>query len=276
MFPAIDLGIVEIPLYSSIFILAFFVAVLAARRTGPSYGITKEDILYGAVYAAIGIFVGAKLLYFITKLPALISGWDTVLKGLQENTIRTLLYVGNFALGGLVFYGGLIGGLFGIYRYCRHFKVPFVPFLDVFAPLIPFLHGMGRIGCFLSGCCYGIEYHGPGSVRFPHNDLVPGLDAVPRFPVQLLESFLNFVLCGILIYVSRKKNMKNGRTMGIYLIYYAIARFGLEMLRGDKIRGGISIFSTSQIISVILLPLGIVLVRGKWLEKRCKDSENVV
>lgn len=64
--------------------------------------------------------------------------------------------------------------------------------------------------------------------------------------------------------------------MGIYLIYYAIARFGLELLRGDKIRGGISILSTSQIISVILLPAGIILVRGKWLEKRCKRSENVV
>lgn len=276
MFPAIDLGIVQIPLYSSIFILAFIAAVFAARKMGPSYGIAKEDILYGAVYAAIGILIGAKLLYFITKLPALLSAWDAVVKGLQKNTLSTLLYVANFAFGGLVFYGGLIGGLCGVYRYCRHFKIPFVPFLDVFAPLIPFLHGMGRIGCFLSGCCYGIAYYGPGSVQFPHNDLIPGLDAVPRFPVQLLEAFLNFILCGILLWLSRKKNLKHGRTMGIYLIYYAIARFGLEMLRGDKIRGGISIFSTSQIISVILLPLGIILVRGKWLEKRCKESENVV
>lgn len=276
MFPAIDLGFVEIPLYSTIFIVAFFIAVLAARRMGPSYGIAKEDILYGAVYAGIGILIGAKVLYFITKLPALVSAWDAVVKGLQKNTVSTLFYVADFAFGGLVFYGGLLGGLCGIYRYCRHFKVPFVPFLDIFAPLIPFLHGMGRIGCFLSGCCYGIAYYGPGRVWFPHNDRIPGLDAVPRFPVQLLEAFLNFVLCGILIYAGRKKNLKNGRAMGIYLIYYAIARFGLELLRGDKIRGGISILSTSQIISVILLPAGIILVRGKWLEKRCKRSENVV
>lgn len=63
--------------------------------------------------------------------------------------------------------------------------------------------------------------------------------------------------------------------MGIYLIYYSIARFLLEMLRGDKIRGSISVFSTSQLISLILLPVGIVLVRGKWVEKHCKEEKVV-
>ena len=97
-------------------------------------------------------------------------------------------------------------------------------------------------------------------------------DTQPRFPVQLLEAGMNFVLCIILLQLSKKEKMWNGRTMGIYLIYYSIARFGLEMLRGDKIRGGISLFSTSQLISILLLPIGIILLHGKWTEKYCKDS----
>lgn len=172
----------------------------------------------------------------------------------------------NYLFGGLVFYGGLIGAFLGIFCYCKQYHLSYVSYMDVFAPLIPFVHGIGRIGCFCSGCCYGIEYHGPFAIQFPYNEAVPQLSQVPRFPVQLLEALMNFLLCGILFCLMKKKNLRNGRLMGIYLIYYSIARFLLEMLRGDKIRGSISIFSTSQLISLILLPVGIVLVRGKWVE----------
>lgn len=267
MFPYIDLGIVEIPVYSSLFLIAFFVAVLAARKAGEKFGITKEDVLYGAVYAAIGILIGAKVLYFITKIPALVNNWSSVTTAFQKDAMQTILYLVNFSFGGMVFYGGLIGAVIGVWRYCHHFRVPFIPYLDIFAPLIPFIHGVGRIGCFCAGCCYGMEYHGWGSVQFPHSDIIPNLDAVPRFPVQLLEAGMNFVLCVILLHLSKKETMRNGKTMGIYLIYYSIARFGLEMLRGDKIRGGISFFSTSQLISLILLPIGIILLQGKWIQK---------
>ena len=73
MFPYIDLGIVYIPVYSSLFIVAFFLAVLAARKRGRRFGISKEDVLYGSIYAVIGILIGAKVLYFITKIPVLVG-----------------------------------------------------------------------------------------------------------------------------------------------------------------------------------------------------------
>ncbi len=276
MFPIIDLGFVKIPIYSALFFLGFLVAVLAARKAGGKFGIAKEDVLYAAIYAAIGILIGAKLLYFFTKVPVLIKGWAIITKEFHANPMQTLLFLLNYSFGGMVFYGGLIGAVFGVWRYCRRYRLPFVPYLDIFAPLIPFIHGVGRIGCFCSGCCYGIEYHGPGSVQFPHNELIKGLDAVPRFPVQLLEAGMNFILCVILLFLSNKKNMRGGRTTGIYLIYYAIARFGLEMLRGDKIRGSISLLSTSQWISLFLLPVGILLVHGRWLEKHCKERQSIV
>lgn len=267
MFPSINLGIVDIPLYSSLFIIAFFFSILIARKRGPHFGIDKSDVLYGAIYGGIGILIGSKVVYFLTKLPVLIQKWDIVVKSFEEDIWSTLIYIINFSFGGLVFYGGLIGAVIGVWRYCYRFRIPFVPYLDIFAPLIPFIHGVGRIGCFCAGCCYGVEYYGFGSIRFPKNSLVPGLGDVPRFPVQLLEAGMNFVLCAILFLISKKDTMKNGKLMGIYLIYYSIARFGLEMLRGDKIRGGISLFSTSQLISLLILPIGILLLSSKLIKK---------
>ena len=82
-------------------------------------------------------------------------------------------------------------------------------------------------------------------------------------PVQLMEAGLNFIFFGIMIYLFRKKEIRGGRLMGIYLLYYSLARFVLELLRGDKIRGSVGLFSTSQLISVMLVPVGIVLVTGK-------------
>ena len=80
---------------------------------------------------------------------------------------------------------------------------------------------------------------------------------------------------GILMYVGKKGICKTGQMMGIYLLYYTMARFFLEMLRGDQIRGSVGIFSTSQLISILLLPIGIYLLTGKLSkEKPLTEPEN--
>lgn len=264
MYPTVSFGgVFEIPLYGIIFLMGVVFAVLMGRRLAPEVAVSKEDVLYGTVYILIGILIGAKLVYLITKLPSLFSVMPAVRASFGKNGQATLIYLLNYLFGGYVYYGGLIGAVIGVYLYCRQYNVKFVSFMDIFAPLIPFVHGMGRIGCFLAGCCYGIEYHGFGSVQFPENKLIPALDDVPRVPVQLLEAGLNFIFFGIMIYLFRKKEIRGGRLLGIYLLYYSVARFVLELLRGDKIRGSVGIFSTSQLISAILVPVGIFLVTGK-------------
>lgn len=249
---------IKIPLYGAIFMIGLFLAVFLARKLAPHFQGTKEDTTYAAAYAAIGILIGAKLLYFITKMPNIIIKKDSFLLLLQEAPLQALEY----AFGGFVFYGGLLGAILGVWIYCRQYKVPFPPLLDIFAPFIPLAHGFGRIGCFFAGCCYGKEYHGIFSVRFPYNEQIPELSEVPRVPVQLIEAGLNFVMFGILFYLAKKKICKRGQMMGIYLIYYTVARFLLEMLRGDELRGGVGILSTSQLISILLIPVGVYLLTG--------------
>ena len=268
MLPSIHLfGTVDLPMYGIIFIIAFFIAVLIAGKLAPSYGLPKEDIIYAAIYAAIGLGIGAKLMYFFSKLPQIITHFSTFIAYVKQSPLDA----GAYAFGGLVFYGGLLGAAAGVYVYCRIYKVPVYPYMDIVAPLIPFVHGFGRIGCFMAGCCYGIEYYGPFSIQFPYNELVPELDDVPRFPVQLLEAGLNFLMCGVLFFLMKKMKMKTGQLLGIYLVYYTIARFCLEFLRGDVIRGNVLGVSTTQWISFLLFPIGIMLIRGKWIEKREKQ-----
>lgn len=272
MYPTIDLGIVRIPLYITLFLIGFVLMVVWARKISERYNYPKADILYLSLYSGIGILIGAKIMYFVSKLPIIIPNFDVYIEYWKTNPTGAL----NYSFGGLVFYGGLIGAVLGAFIYCKQYKMPFLPLMDIFAPLIPFVHGMGRIGCFLAGCCYGKEYHGFGSVQFPENELIPTLDDVPRVPVQLIEAGLNFVIAAVLYILMKRGKMKTGQLMGIYIVYYTVVRFLMEMLRGDDVRGSIGGVSTSQIISIILIPIGIVLVHGKWLGKRLDRNKNIV
>ena len=264
MYPYIELGIAKIPTYLLMFLIGFVIMIFWARKLAPKYNYPKEDIFYVSLYAAIGILIGAKIMYFVSKLPVIITKFDAYIELWKLSPADAI----NFSFGGLVFYGGLIGAVIGAYIYCRQFKMPFSPLMDIFAPLIPFVHGMGRIGCFLAGCCYGKEYHGFGSVQYPANELIDALDDVPRVPVQLIEAGLNFIITAVLVMIMYKCKLKVGQLLGIYIVYYTVIRFLMEMLRGDAIRGNVGGVSTSQIISIVLIPIGLVLLRGKWLERR--------
>ncbi len=259
MYPYLKIGALSIPLYTVVFLLAFAAAVLVARKICYRYGVDKDDILYASIYGILGLFVGAKLFYFISKLPVILVKFDVYIEYIKTDFWRAM----NYSFGGLVFYGGLIGMVAGMYIYCRIYKLKFMPFTDVLAPLIPGVHGVGRIGCFLAGCCYGKEYHGVGCVRFPQNDMIPELDDVPRIPVQLIEAGFNFIMCIILLILVYRAKMKTGQLMGIYIVYYSIIRVCMELMRGDVIRGNIMGISTSQLISIILFPIGIYLIMSK-------------
>ncbi|MBE5938900.1 MAG: prolipoprotein diacylglyceryl transferase [Lachnospiraceae bacterium] len=253
MYPFINLGPIQIPVYGLLAVVGFALALYVATFSCKLYRFPLMDCAFAAIFAGIGIIVGAKALYVITVLPNL-PQW------IKDGYSLTEIVMALFA--GLVFYGGFIGALVGAFIYCKMYHLHFLGFLNIMVPSIPLFHSIGRLGCFFAGCCYGIEYHGFGAVKFPYNELVPELSEVSRFPVQLFEAGLNFLLfIGLFIY-SRKKR-KPGSLLGIYLICYAIIRFSLEMLRGDVARGIFFGISTSQWISLLLIPVGVFFILRK-------------
>ena len=219
------------------------------------YDIKKEDIFYASMFAIIGIGIGAKLLYIITIIPDLIRNinvldWKTLIPRLLQ--------------GGFVFYGGLIGGVIGLYVYSKSFKISFNKICMILIPVVPIFHSIGRIGCLLAGCCYGMEYHGFGSIIFYNSDLAP--IGVPLFPMQIVESICNLIIF-IIILLTYKRFKGTYKTIALYSVLYSVVRFFLEFYRGDAARG-IIVLSTSQWISIALFIVGIALfIYDKKLRK---------
>ncbi len=151
-----------------------------------------------------------------------------------------------------VFFGGLILALIFTWFYIRKTEPDRAPYYDMAAVGIPLFHGFGRLGCFFTGCCYGMPWaHGVAYAR-PLSHAEAG---VALFPVQLIEAILNFALFFLLRRLFLKGKAR-GRLLLLYLLIYPSYRFLLEFFRGDRVRGFVGFLSTSQFISLLLIAFG--------------------
>ncbi len=196
-----------------------------------------------------GIFlsswIGAKVFFLITT---------------KQNSNELFLNTSFWLGGGFVFYGGLIFGF--LYVLLLKVITPKLS-LDYIFPALPALllgHAVGRIGCFLAGCCYGQ----PTNIFWRIH-----LHGEYRHPTQLIEAFCLMVL---FTYILKSKKEKNF-LIAFYFISYGILRFNVEFLRGDSIRGNWFGLATSQWISIVILCIGILF---KKLEKLMTWDKKVI
>lgn len=164
--------------------------------------------------------------------------------------------------GGMVLYGGLIFSLaFSIY-YIRKQNLPFGKIADSATPAIAFGLSIGRVGCFLNGCCYGV----PSSFGFvfpptsPAGLMFPGQTL---FPTQLISS-LNLLIMGLILHLFRKRDIARNRLLPLFLIFYSIHRFFIEFVRGDTFPFFLNL-TLFQIISIILIIFSLI-----WWKTRFK------
>lgn len=228
----------RIPSYSIMILLGLLIGNMIAFILIKKYKLDKYDFIIIESYTLIGAFMGAKVLYIYT-VKNLID-WSQFFKPEYLNTIMK---------GGFVFYGGLIGGMITCLIGAKIHKIDVKIYIEKLIFLVPLVHGFGRIGCFMAGCCYGIPYHGIFSVRFPEQSFAPA--HISLFPVQLLETICLFCL-SFAIYLFTK-NRLDEKGIQFYCIGYGLIRFGLEYLRYDYVRGRWLIFSTSQWISLLII-----------------------
>lgn len=267
MFPYIDFFGRHIPTYGICALVGIAAsAVLIWLMTKKRKDYNKINIVNIPIFALVGAFIGAHILYGITRLD--------VLAYIISNPNVFFASFGNaFSLlaeqfGGMVFYGGLLGALAAGKIYCKAAKIDFLLYADIFAPAIPLFHTFGRIGCFLAGCCYGAEAEW-GVVY--HNELIPEENGVTRIPIQLIEAGLNLMLAVVLVLLSRRK-LKNGTLLSFYFIIYAAIRFTDEFFRGDLIRGQVLGLSTSQWISILIFALGLVMLLRRYVIPSTKNN----
>lgn len=240
----------EIPLYSLMIVFGVCLAGAVGIILSRIKKIALFDLLCSGVYVMFGGFIGAKLLFIAVSLPTIIE---------MEISLISLLY------GGFVFYGGMIGGGLALLIYSKRYSEGYELF-DIYAVSLPLGHALGRVGCFLAGCCYGIPYDGKFSHVYTESVGLTPL-GVPLLPIQLIEAAGLVVLFFVLltIYLVLGKNQRY-LCVRIYLLSYSVMRFILEFFRGDTERGSVWIFSTAQIISVIIF-LGVI---GYYVYTRAK------
>lgn len=233
MFPTINVLGCTIFVFPIILLIAFFSCIYAYMYNGKYESMYLYEVLRCLIFILPFAVIGGKILFAVAASHSL-----------QISLIYNLLF------GGFVYYGGLIGGTVGLWIYCKYRKKMFLEMTDVFFSIIPLGQGIGRIGCYLNGCCYGCVIHSRISVKYM-------IDGVEKrvFPTWFIESFFCFAL--FLIFWRFCKTCRCGFYTSAYLIYYSIFRFFIEFFRGDKIRGVWELLSTSQIISIISLIIGI-------------------
>ncbi|MBI1860197.1 MAG: prolipoprotein diacylglyceryl transferase [Deltaproteobacteria bacterium] len=174
--------------------------------------------------------------------------------------------------GGYTFYGGLLLGMLGIYFYCRIRGVNFLRLIDIITPAAIFGSVLGRVGCFLAGCCWGKPTAMPWGVVF-HDPLAMVPDHVHALhPTQLYEAAGLLVLSIYLWFLCNRRKF-DGQVFFSALIGYAVIRFVIEFWRGDDYRGFIlgGALSYAQMVSLTLLPFTIVAM---FLYSRLRKSAN--
>src|SRR6476660_3690472 len=166
-----------------------------------------------------------------------------------------------FRSGG-VFYGGLIAAVVVALWYLRRHRMPMWTVTDVFAPGIALGHVIGRMGCFFAGCCFGSPTDVPWAITFRNPYTAENVGTplnVPLHPTQLYEAGAELLILGLLLATEKRGRPFPGRTFSAYMFLYGISRFIIEFYRGDP-RGSILMFSTSQFLSLIIVPLAIVMM----------------
>lgn len=239
------------------------------------------------------VFRGKKLGYsedFIQNLLAVIVISAFVSARLLHVSVNWNYYSQNpseiiFSREGYVFLGGFVGAVVCSIAYTLWKRQSLLGVADLFAPYLALAQGIGRIGCFLFGCCYGGVCNLPWAVQFPkespayYDHLMHGLigegasQSLPVHPTQIYESLFSFVHFGILLAI-RKHQSFRGQVAMSYLMIYSIGRFIIEIYRGDA-RGTLDgLLSTSQTISLLLFAGG--LIGYFWAWKKAAPPETVI
>lgn len=245
MYPYLELFGLNIPTYGLMMSLAFIVAILFSYFRAKKAGLDPDKLLNIAIIAIVTGVLGSYLLYiFVTY------SFSEIIACIKDGSFSV------FKSGGLVFYGGFILAALCCIWYIKAKKLSLSDYAAAIVPCIPLAHAIGRVGCFLAGCCYGKVCDTIFSVYYT-NPIGGAPVGVPVFPVQLMEAALNLVLFAILLIYTRKR-IKAFSVLFVYLIGYSIVRFSTELMRDDEIRGIFLGLSTSQWISILLFVVGVV------------------
>lgn len=232
--------------YGFMILLGILCAYLYVRYRSKEFGLDNDLIAELFLWCFAGVFVGGKLFFYLEDPGSYLQQPSLLFSNLGA---------------GFVFYGSFLFTLPLLYWFFRKNKLPVLPMFDLVAVGGTFVHGLGKIGCFLSGCCHGkvcapgqgIVFTDPRSSAEPLN--------TPLYPVQLYDALLILCIAALLVYLYPRRKFY-GQLILLYAILYGTGRTITEIYRGDEERGYIieGVLTHSQLIALAIL----VASAGLW------------
>jgi phosphatidylglycerol:prolipoprotein diacylglycerol transferase len=257
-----DLGPLQITGFGLMMMAAFLMGGWVMERDLQSRKLAPDYAWSVIVAAAIGGIIGAKIWYV-----ALHQNLDALL-----------------SRGGLVWYGGFVGGLLAVIGTGWRHRIPTAFTADLVAPALAIGYAVGRVGCFLIQDDYGGPTDLPWGVKFPEGwppttaqnlsavgvpipDGVSPFDVLAVHPTQLYETAA-MLLAFALIWRWRRLPRGTGWLFGVYLACAGVERFLVEFVRAkdDRILGS---FTVAQAMSVLVVAAGVTLL----VKRRTPDAE---
>jgi phosphatidylglycerol:prolipoprotein diacylglycerol transferase len=243
-----DFGGFTIYSYGVLLAAAYLLGLQFALKRARTRGLDPQRIMDLGIWIIISALVGAKLLLLVVDFRQ------------YAGSARDLL---GLARSGGVFYGGLIGGVTVALWYLRRHRLPLWTTTDVFAPAIALGHIVGRLGCLMAGCCFGRPASVPWAITFRDPAAAANVGTplgIPLHPTQLYEAGAEALILGVLLLLERRGRSFPGRTFWSYMLLYGLSRFIIEFYRGDSRGMVFDVLSTSQFVSVVLVPLAILML----------------
>jgi phosphatidylglycerol:prolipoprotein diacylglycerol transferase len=253
MFPKLfDLGPLTVYSYGVMLALAYLGGLQFALVRARARGIDPARIMDLGIYVIVSALLGAKLLLVVVNFNDFLD---------DPGNFLTL------ARSGGVFYGGLVTAVIVGLWYVRRHNLPTWEVADIAAPGIAFGHVLGRMGCFLAGCCYGRPTDLPWGVMFTSPLAAENVGTplgVHLHPTQLYEAGAEGLILALLLALEGKGRAFPGRTFWAYMLVYGASRFVIEIFRGDPRGMVFGDVSTSQFISLLIVPLSLVMLYRLW------------
>ena len=259
---AFKLGDFEVKWYGIILCLAIVACLVLGLLLCRKYDIKQDDVLDYVLFALPGAIVGARLYYVIFNF--------SLYKG-------NLISVFDVRSGGLAIYGGIIGAVIAIICVAKYKKHSFMHIMDFGIVFIPLGQAIGRWGNFFNQEAYGSVTNLPWGMngsRIEQEMVAAGEKAGSLVhPTFLYESLWCFALFAFLLFYSRRFKKSNGECLSLYMILYGLERALVEGLRTDSLYIGSTNIRVSQLLSVILILLGLTLFID--CRRRVKNNEVV-
>ena len=258
------LGRFEVSAYFMWIVIGCVSAAHVVAREAENEGEDAQGALLLTIFAILGGSVGARLGHVPTSLDLYL---DDPLRVLQ------------FWRGGLVFYGGLIGGLLAGLLWCRIRGLRFLRMADICAPAVAMGLAFGRLGCYSVGCCYGKPIDWPLGIEWPWAATFLGGQVPAALRGIELHPTQNYATLGALaifaaVALVRRRGEFEGQAIASLLVLYGIWRSVLELFRFDAARGFVlpeylgQNLSTSQAVSIPMVLGGVLAYL--WLRRRSR------